>query len=166
MNGYDAFLARELEDYERRGDDADHLNELVAERAIELCNDAERFLAWIGERGLLLSEILVTSSNTGRSINARTALVANAPVWLRELILDAELIDDDLLEELKVEMSNGKTLPADQLLIATAPEWLREELVDWLSKQSQLEDEVEAGIADDKRLCEEDAAAERYWEAA
>lgn len=164
--GYDAFLDRELAAHNRCGDNADHLAELVAERAIELGADAGRFLEWIAEHDAPLSEITIKSSTTGRRINARAALVANAPTWLRELILDAELVDDELLMDMQVEMSNGRAMPADQLLISVAPEWLRAELVDWLSKQSQLEDEVEAGLEDAKRQQEEDVAADRHWEAA
>ena len=50
--GYDAYLAAELAAHNRRGDDADHLKELVAERALDLGNDAERFLMWIAEHDL------------------------------------------------------------------------------------------------------------------
>ena len=125
--------------YAQRCDDFDAA---IAERALELGNDAERFLEWIAERDTQLSEIAIKSANTGRRITARAALIANAPTWLREQLLAAETIDDDYLMDVQVEMSNGKSMPADQLLISTAPEWLRAELVDWLSRQSLLESEV------------------------
>ena len=164
--GYDAFLARELAAHNRRGDEADRLAELVAERALDLGNDAGRFLEWIAEHDTRLSEITIKSSTTGRRINARAALVANAPTWLRELILESAEIDDEALTDFDVRYANGTTVAADVALIANAPEWLRAELVDWLSRQWQLEDEVEARLADDERLREEDAAADRHWEAA
>jgi len=166
VNGYDAFLARELEEHNRRGDDADHLKELVAQRAIELGADAERFLAWIGERGITLLDIKVTSAATGKKISAQSALIAHAPAWLCELVLCGDGIDANALMDTPVQYANGRTVPADVALIASAPEWLRAELVDWLSRTSQLEDEVKASIADDERLREEDAASDRYWEAA
>ena len=147
MNGYDAFLARELEDHERRGDDADHLAELVAERAIDLGNDAERFLEWIAEHDTRLWDIKVTSCITGKQVTAAAALIAHAPAWLRELVLEGSEIHAEALMDASVQYANGKSSPADVALIANAPEWLRAELVDWLSRTSMLEADCREEVA-------------------
>ena len=164
--GYDNFLDRELAAHNRRGEDADQLAELVAERAIELGADAGRFLAWIAERGTRLWDIRVKSPVNGKQIAAAAALLAHAPAWLRELILESAEIDAEALMDFDVRYANGTTVAADVALIANAPEWLRAELVDWLSRESLLEDEVKEIVADERRQQEEDAAADRHWEAA
>jgi len=162
VNGFDAFLDRELADYNRRCDDADHLYECIAEFANDMVEDANRFLAWLAENNWQLSEVMVTSSLTGRRVNARAALLAHGPEWLREQILDAEMVDDEVLADMQIMFANRRWMPADAALISTAPDWLKAELVDWLSKQSQIETEVKEEIEDRARLDEEDRAASRW----
>lgn len=146
MNGYDAFLARELDDHHRRGDLAEHITDLVNDRAHELSRDAEAFLDWIAERQLFLDEIKIRSVYSGHPISATTALVCAAPGWLAELVLEAgrrEGFDSELLQDMHVSQPSwGRAIPADEALIRLAPQWVRDELREWLIKQSPLRKEI------------------------
>lgn len=143
--GYDAFLERELADHNRRLAEIDRLDARIAEVANGMVEDANRYLAWLADQNWKLSEVMVTSSVTGRRVNARAALITHAPAWIREQILDTEMVDDELLADMQIGFSNGKWMHADEALISTAPEWLKAALVDWLSRQSQLETQVRKG---------------------
>lgn len=145
--GYDAYLAAELAAHNRRGDEADRLAELVAERALDLGNDAGRFLEWIAERDTRLWDIKVTSPISGKKVTAAAALIAHAPAWLRELVLEGGEIHAEALMDASVQYATGRTSPADVALIANAPEWLRAELVDWLSRTSMLEADCREEVA-------------------
>jgi hypothetical protein len=161
MDGYDSWLARQHADHEERKADSDYRRDLIESRAIELGTDAARFLAWCAEHDTRLVDIEVTSPSSGRTINARTAIIVNAPTWLREEVVNA--LDGNVdLDEIDVTIVPGRTLPSDVLLIEMAPAWLREQLVNWLSKSSMLETEVDAGIKSDRLQSEEDIAADRY----
>ena len=142
MNGYDGFLAREWDRHCARVIDQDALEAEVERQANKIGGNAERFMAWLEEYNWKLSEVTIKSSVTGKNVNARTALVAHAPAWLRELILDADLVDDEMLREMEVEFANGNHCPADEALIELAPDWLKDELVGWLSRTSQLKNYV------------------------
>ena len=145
--GYDAYLDRKLEEHARSGYEADQFAEQLAARALEIGNDAADFLAWIAGRAICLSDIKVVSPNTGKRISARTALIANAPTWLRETVLEAGEIDDEALMDLSVALGGVRQMPADQCLIELAPQWLRSELVDWLAKRPELEVDVRHALS-------------------
>lgn len=157
--GYDAYLDRCLEEHEARGYEDDRIAELVAARAIEIGNDAEEFLAWIAERDTRLWDINVTSPFTGKKVAAAAALIAHAPAWLRELVLDAGDIDAESLMDARVQYASGRTCPADVALMVDAPVWLRGALTDWLAAQPALEAEVRASIEYQRESEAEDRAA-------
>ena len=130
--GFDAYLARELEDHERRGYENDAANDPAARieaRALEITEAPLEFLCWLGCEDLELLDVTVTN-RSGQEVTALAALVAHAPAWLREEAAQALATRSDFWD-VKVTLGNNVT-DLDVALLSTAPEWLRAEILDWV----------------------------------
>lgn len=135
---YDAFLVRAVEEHEMRGyyDDRDDDNET---RALELGNDPVEFLCWLADLDLDLSDVQVTN-RSGNKITGLAALIAHAPVYIREEAVQTIAAGIELFD-VRVTLGN-KTADLDLALISTAPEWLRAEIVAWTFAKLKEQNEV------------------------
>ena len=130
--GFDAYLARQLEDYESRryaADAAESQEDRIETRALEITETPLEFLCWLGCEDLELLDVTVTN-RSGQEVTALAALVAHAPAWLREEAAQALATRSDFWD-VKVTLGNNVT-DLDVALLSTAPEWLRAEILDWV----------------------------------